>query len=76
VIVAASCPIKRGQEITALYYKTFQDAPLQQRREYLKNCYIFDCECVACREEWPTGAEMERDYRKSLVCCPKCLKVI
>lgn len=75
VIVAASCPIKRGQEITALYYKTFQDAPLQQRREYLKNCYIFDCECVACREEWPTGAEMQRDYRKSLVCCPKCLKI-
>ncbi|CAG0923086.1 unnamed protein product [Notodromas monacha] len=78
LIVAASCPIRRGEEVTALYYKTFQDSPRTQRQEYLKSMYLFDCYCDPCVNGWPTGPEMKRNPPSSLgyrISCPRCFKV-
>jgi SET and MYND domain-containing protein len=59
-------PIAKGEELTICY---FDAGDLDSRRDYLRNTYLFECQCVRCREEERGGLDGYLAWR-SRVGCP------
>jgi len=53
--------IKKGEEITDNYCAVFSELGIQARKHFLKENFLFDCECEACEEEWPTYSRLPAD---------------
>merc|ERR1711892_1649556 len=45
--------IKPGEAVTINYSAPFYAAPRAERKQYLYSGYVFNCECDACRQDWP-----------------------
>jgi len=61
VVVQAIKNIYKGEEICENYGPIFFHSPKDDRQERLKKQYWFDCQCVACKENWPLMHEMTQD---------------
>lgn len=53
MVVKALVPVDQGQEVCENYGQVFYFKPREERRKELSSRYWFDCECPACREDWP-----------------------
>lgn len=45
--------LNAGDAITENYGPTFTKFPLKDRKRMLQSRYWFECDCVACKEDWP-----------------------
>ena len=45
--------IKPGEAVTINYSAPFYAAPRADRKHYLYSDYVLNCECDACRQDWP-----------------------
>lgn len=75
VVHQAKRRLERGEAICVSYGVNFAADPLEERRDFLKNSYRFDCFCERCRRELKgekacphCGAELERTVFKTLAC--------
>jgi len=57
-ILVAARHIPEGEEITDTYYGHFRDTSKHQREYYTLKNYMFECECAACKENWPQEDEI------------------
>ena len=58
----ASRDILEGEEIFNNYYVPFAEKETDERRKWLKRKYCFDCDCIACHENWPTKDLMPKNF--------------
>lgn len=63
-IVRSACTIRKGEEVTDNYGHFFQIKPRDERQNVLKTQYFFDCECVACKNDWPTFHDLRAAGKK------------
>ncbi|CAG7827849.1 unnamed protein product [Allacma fusca] len=61
VVVRAVRTIYRGEQVTENYGPLFTGSTRKERRTTLENQYWFECQCICCREDWPTFENMELD---------------
>lgn len=54
--------IPRGEEITVSYYTPFY--PLEDRQNWLREYYGFECDCPACHLETASGQSGEQRHQK------------
>eukprot|EP00092_Neocalanus_flemingeri_P012773 GFUD01013764.1.p1 GENE.GFUD01013764.1~~GFUD01013764.1.p1 ORF type:complete len:2085 (+),score=698.75 GFUD01013764.1:68-6256(+) len=52
-ILVAARHIPEGEEITDTYSGHFRDTIKHQREYHTLKHYMFECECAACKENWP-----------------------
>jgi len=57
-ILVAARHIPEGEEITDTYSGHFRDTSKHQREYYTLKNYMFECECAACKENWPQEDEI------------------
>ena len=62
--------MKAGEPVLRQYSRSFGFQPLFRRQKILKGCYHFTCQCVACKNRWPTLDELR--VRAPKFCCPTC----
>jgi len=70
VVGIVSKPIKKGEEVSDNYYPAAPFMEKTERREWLKEHYWFQCECIACEESLPLMKDMP-DH-PTLFICQKC----
>ena len=58
----ASRDIPEGEEIFNNYYVSFAEMEMEQRKKYLQKKYCFDCDCLACIEEWPSKEKIPKNF--------------
>lgn len=68
VVVRAVKTILPGEIVTENYGQVFSATPKKERQAKLLDHYWFQCECVACREDWPTYENMEGNDKMSFRC--------
>ncbi|XP_065336898.1 uncharacterized protein LOC135937648 [Cloeon dipterum] len=56
----AARPIKKGDQLFIRYCNLFYNLPKETRRERLSQ-YNFECDCDACRFDWPVAKLMAED---------------
>ncbi|CAH0405774.1 unnamed protein product [Chilo suppressalis] len=64
VVVRAIKNIKKGEEVSENYGPIFTTVPKEKRQAQLKDQYWFDCNCIPCKENWPTYEEMNENYMR------------
>ena len=52
-LLIAQKNMKAGEKITINYSAPFYAAPRPDRKQFLYSGYMFDCDCDACRQDWP-----------------------
>lgn len=52
-LLIAQKNMKSGETITINYSAPFYAASRSDRKQFLYTGYMFDCECDACRQDWP-----------------------
>ncbi|XP_023339607.1 SET and MYND domain-containing protein DDB_G0284059 [Eurytemora carolleeae] len=58
----ASRFIKKGEEITDSYTLTYDVTPKLERLSTLSKKYKFECNCLACKEEWNTYQLLPKSF--------------
>lgn len=48
----------QGDELLDNYGPSFLEQDVEDRRAALAKQYMFQCECAACRLDWPTLADL------------------
>lgn len=61
VVVRAIKRIPKGQNVAENYGPIFTVMNREERRAKLKLQYWFECQCTACREDWPSYERMENN---------------
>lgn len=61
MFLVTSRNIKKGEEVTDNYCAVFSELGPANRKHFLKENFLFDCECLACEEEWPTYSHLPAD---------------
>lgn len=61
VVVRVVRTIRPGEEVTENYGPCFTTTGKSERVRTLKEQFWFDCECIACAEDWPTFEKMSND---------------
>ena len=46
--------IQIGEEINDIYSMHYSEIPKSSRKEWLHKNFLFNCDCKACQENWPT----------------------
>lgn len=54
IVLTASRPLKSGEIVAENYGPIFLRQTLSERRRNLKSRYWFLCDCISCKENWPT----------------------
>lgn len=54
IVLSASRPLKCGEVVAENYGPIFLKQTVSERRRNLKSRYWFLCECISCKENWPT----------------------
>lgn len=62
VCVQAIKNIRKGEEVCENYGPIFFHSNREERQKQLKTQYWFECQCLACTEDWPLMHEMTEDY--------------
>jgi hypothetical protein len=69
-------PLRQGEELTITYWPSYgeagRDGGTKARREHLSKLYHFECNCVACRNDWP-DIMSKKDFKETL-CCRLCCR--
>ena len=68
--VVATRSIKQGEEITIDYGVLFYRDVLTTRKAKLMYRYCFECNCEACKEDWPLWPSIEAEI--PLFSCQEC----
>ncbi|CAH1103020.1 unnamed protein product [Psylliodes chrysocephalus] len=55
IVTRVTASIKKGEQITISYGLTFDNQSRAYRQKILKELYLFECDCKACTNNWPTG---------------------
>lgn len=58
VIIITKSFIKAGEEVTDCYGIHHMSIPKAERQETLRRGYAFDCQCVACKHDYPLLANL------------------
>ena len=61
VLVVAAQDIAKGEEITDNYCIHYSELPVEERKEWLKETFQFECSCQACLHDWPVFDQMKTD---------------
>ncbi|KAL5241356.1 hypothetical protein ACI65C_008766 [Semiaphis heraclei] len=67
--------LRAGEAITENYGPMFMFHPKVERQQTLKNRYWFECNCIACCQDWPTWEQMKTDTSLRIR-CSKCKNAI
>ncbi|XP_026741665.1 SET and MYND domain-containing protein 4 [Trichoplusia ni] len=74
IVLRATRPLAPGEAVAENYGPHFMTRPLRQRQRSLACRYWFRCECLACREDFPTLKQMTGDSPPYIRCpniaCP------
>ncbi|XP_061391041.1 SET and MYND domain-containing protein 4 [Musca vetustissima] len=63
-LVLAATKLHRPNEVIAENYgPVFIKANLKERQRALRARYLFDCNCMACQENWPTIQKLDKQVR-------------
>jgi tetratricopeptide (TPR) repeat protein len=76
VVARAIRNIAAGEELSIDYGYIYYVTPKSQRQMYLSSQYFFECQCEACKNDWPLKAELKSDIPvlKCIECfCPLSL---
>ncbi|TRY64251.1 hypothetical protein TCAL_10785 [Tigriopus californicus] len=58
-VLVATRTIPTGQEISDIYSMHYSEIGRQERRNWLKSMFFFECSCEACEGHWPTYEELD-----------------
>ena len=72
-VFTALAPIKSGEEILLNYGVNYLKQSKHERQMYTLQKYMFECDCIACAEDWPTYHVMSEE---NVWLCPSCSKSI
>lgn len=61
IVFRATRPLAPGDVVSENYGPHFMMRGLKERQRALASRYWFKCECVACKEDWPTLKMMSGD---------------
>ncbi|XP_075232521.1 protein-lysine N-methyltransferase SMYD4-like [Lycorma delicatula] len=67
-----------GEMVAENYGPNFTQTPKNERQDILKRQYWFNCNCVACKEDWPLFSEMDESimrFRCETKGCKNIIKV-
>ena len=70
--VRANRSMKPEEEVTVDYGVVFYKDPHSSRRGRLQFRYCFDCQCPACKDEWPLWRDLEAEM--PVFKCEECHK--
>jgi len=70
LVVVASQPIRKGEEVTDNYGMHFTSAARTQRKSWLQTHYSFTCSCAACQLDLPRVENLPDQVATAV--CPRC----
>lgn len=53
IVITAARPLNPGDAIAENYGPIFTRKPLTERQRSLSSRYWFQCQCQACKQDWP-----------------------
>lgn len=59
IVLRATRPLSPGEVVSENYGPHFMTRSLRDRQRSLACRYWFKCECVTCKEDWPTMKQMK-----------------
>ncbi|CAI6367479.1 unnamed protein product [Macrosiphum euphorbiae] len=68
VVVHNIRELHAGEAITENYGPMFMFHPKEERQQTLINRYWFECNCVACCQDWPTSEQMKTNTSLRIRC--------
>ncbi|CAG7823719.1 unnamed protein product [Allacma fusca] len=68
--IVATRSLKCNEEIVTCYSRSFTSDTIDIRRAYLSENYCFDCDCIACRNNWPELSVLMKS--RAVSCCRSC----
>ncbi|XKL65692.1 hypothetical protein PGB90_009112 [Kerria lacca] len=71
VVVRALRPIMSGEEVFDNYGTSYLYVTLEERRSYLKENYFFECQCIACEENWPLLKNLPSNFSEAVYLVPR-----
>lgn len=51
--------LKPGERVSENYGPLYSQNNKEERQRKLKKSYWFDCQCIACEQNWPTFSDMD-----------------
>lgn len=66
MITRALTPIRPGDQIFTSYGGVYAHMPKLERKQKILQDYFFDCDCPACKNDWPTYDEILRGHIGSI----------
>ncbi|XP_011504410.1 PREDICTED: SET and MYND domain-containing protein 4-like [Ceratosolen solmsi marchali] len=66
MITRALEPIKEGDQIFTCYGGGYQYMSRPERQSKMMQDYFFNCDCLACIDDWPTYSEILRNHIGSI----------
>lgn len=61
IVLRATHPLSPGEVVSENYGPHFMMRGVRERQRALACRYWFRCECMACKEDWPTLKQMVKD---------------
>lgn len=61
IVLRATRPLSPGEVVAENYGPHFMTRGLKERQRSLASRYWFRCDCLACKEDWPTLKQMSGD---------------
>ncbi|KAL0101085.1 hypothetical protein PUN28_018738 [Cardiocondyla obscurior] len=66
MITRALTPIYPGDQVFTSYGGVYAHMPRSERKQKILQDYFLDCDCTACKNNWPTYNEILRDHIGSI----------
>lgn len=63
IVLCASRPLEPGEIIAENYGPIFTKQTLRERQRSLSSRYWFRCDCISCKENWPTLDKLDDKAR-------------
>jgi len=64
--------VKKGESLTASCGVVFEHNPLSERKTFMKTAFQTECQCTACKENWPTEDIMGKKIMNPVFTCSSC----
>ncbi|CAH0703095.1 unnamed protein product [Spodoptera exigua] len=68
IVLRATRPLSPGEVVAENYGPHFMTRALKERQRSLASRYWFRCDCLACKEDWPTLKQMSGDTPPYIRC--------
>lgn len=63
IVLCATRPLEPGETVSENYGPIFTTHTLRERQRNLRSRYWFLCECICCKENWPTLSKLNNNSR-------------